>query len=192
MDKTIKEILDATKGINDDGSSKVGVSVSLEMLNALTRQIEHIDDAIFLESNVDIKRHDAFLQIDLMYKTSTSEDLLKMWEFIDTFYSNALDTTADDVNRTPMCLVSILPYALNGEYYIQAINPIFWSLQPKAPGSSYTIVRLKFEETDVQFLRGEISEEFFNKVTERTPQNQYEKYSYEENEEDDDFEDFDF
>ena len=186
MDKTIKEILDATKGINEDGSSKVGVSVSLEMLNALTKQIEHIDDVVFLENNVDIKRHDAFLQIDLIYKTSTSEDLKKLWEFIDTFYSNSLDATADDVNRTPMCLVSIMPYELNGEYYIQAINPIFWSLQPKAPGSPYTIVRLKFEETDVQFLRGEISEEFFKEEIDRTSQNQYEKYTYEEDTDDDD------
>lgn len=190
MDKTIKEILDSAIGLNEDGTAKVGVAISLEMMNAITRQIEHIDDIVFWENQIDIKRHDAFLQIDFIYNTEDKGELKTLWDIIDNVYSNALDETADDANRTPMCLVTIMPFSLGGEYYIQGVNPIFWSLQPKKPGSTYSIVRMKFEERDVQFLKGELDQEEILSET-RKNQNLYEMYSG-QYEEDSDDEEIDF
>ena len=66
--------------------------------------------------------------------------------------SNEVDEKSTEL---PFFAMTLAPMQLEGKFYVQAINPIFWALQAKAPGKEVNRIRIAFENRDFVFYETE-------------------------------------
>lgn len=82
-----------------------------------------------------------YITIDLVFKSGKSLDIKNIWDKLEEYgekgsFGNEL---------------SIMPVECDGRFYILAINPVFWVLQPETVGATdLNVIRILYENEDVQ------------------------------------------
>lgn len=154
----IDEIIKASCGKNEDNNPNCSFTLCTQKWSIMEedKEPETIGEHPAYKPVLDMQKHGKFIQIDLEYPTSSDIDLKIMWNMLEK-YGQELDEVNEDSESIPMSALTIVPLVYEGCYYMIAINPIFWTLQPSQPGKEATVIRLLYEEENLNFY--EASEE---------------------------------
>lgn len=155
--RIINEIIKAACGKNEDNNPNCTFTLCTQKWSIMEdKEPETIGEHPAYKPVLNIQKHGKFIQIDLEYPATSDTDLKIMWNMLEK-YGRELDEVDDDSESIPMSVLTMVPLVYEGCYYMIAINPIFWALQPSQPGKDATVIRLLYEEENLNFY--EASEE---------------------------------
>lgn len=154
---TVKEIKEATCGVDENNKSKCVTVAGAHIYSLVDSEADHrvLVEKTTLEPAVNLIVHGNFCTIDLEFARETSESLGDIFQCLERYLAACDD---NDEEQEAAAFLTLIPYELNGQYYINAINPVFWSLEPDAVGGQFRTLRIVFYADDVMF--NETDEDF--------------------------------
>lgn len=156
----IDEIIKAACGKNENNNPNCSLTLCTQKWSVMEdKEPETIGEHPAYRPVLDLQKHGKFIQIDLEFPALSDIDLKIMWNMFEK-YGRELDEVDDNSESIPVSALTIVPLVYEGGYYMIAINPIFWTLQPSQPGKEATVIRLLYEEENLNFY--EASEEDIN------------------------------
>lgn len=147
---TVREIKAATCGYDENNKSKC-VTVSGAHIYSLQDPEAAptvLLEKVTLEPAAELIVHGNFCTIDLKFEKETSSSLGDIFQCLEQYLKACEDNTE---RQEAASFITLIPYELEGEYYINAVNPIFWSLEPDMIGGQFRTLRVVFYADDVMF-----------------------------------------
>ena len=159
----VREVKEAVCGRDDAGKSKAAVVIGTHINNLLdaTAKPEIIMECASIEPVVEIRVHGNFATIDFQFGRPNSEDLSQFFRCLER-YLEEIDHNSTE--RQALSFITLLPFSLNGEYYISAKDPIFWTLVPDSIGDEPRTLRVVFYAGDVGFIEDHNEENILDAV----------------------------
>lgn len=158
------DILNEMKGKNEKGEAKSGVHVSEQLIDA-TDVVKTIKEYSFTAPYIDLIVNNNFIIIDLIFPKDRLAELRTAWSYLKSFGEKQNEYL--DGSATPLLEFTFVPLKYNGKYFCSVVNPVYWAMQPSAPGSQIDSIRLLFEHEAVNFFEGdEINEKDVEKEIE--------------------------
>ncbi len=150
------QIINAMKGKNEEGKPKSGISIKESTIDAADN-IKPVKEYMFTTPFVDLTVNGNFILFDLCFPTANDAELRTAWNYLKGFGEKQNEQL--DEMKTTLVEFTVVPLEYNGKYFCSLLNPIFWALQPSAPGRQSDSIRMLFEKEAVNFFEGpEISE----------------------------------
>ena len=146
------DILNAIQGKDENGDPKSGVSITKYSMNA-SGMMKQNGDRSFSTPTANVIMNGRFILVDLVFPKSGAGELRAAWNLLKNFGENQnkhLDNFESDIFE-----LTLIPLEYSGQYFCTFINPVFWSLQPSAPGLHADSIRMLFEKDSMSFLEGE-------------------------------------
>ena len=164
MNETIKEIINAVKGVNEEEKPKAAITLTNIFYNDDLDDAEEFGSASAYNPTIDIKYNSGFVRVDLIFKNSMDKDL-RLFNALLENYGKEVNDYDEMKPKIPLNSLTILPIEFNGSYYIVANNSIFWCLQPVIPGEDCRMISILYEEEDFQFFEdSELDIEAIDKI----------------------------
>lgn len=149
----ISSIIKSMKGFDENHLSNTSLAITFEKWSTEEDAQRQIAQASTKKANVSIERHGAYIQCQLEFSTHVDKDLNQIYHILEMFGQECEKMNENDT-EVPMIIFSFLPELSNGEYYVTAINPIFWNIQPSSPSSiNNNILRIQFLEEQFAFYK---------------------------------------
>ena len=145
-------ILNSMQGNDEQGNPKSVVAVSENIIDVADDFIK-VKDFSFTTPTTNIIVNGDFIILDLVFPKTGASELRNAWRYLKTFGENQNKTI--DGAETNVLEFTIVPLEYHGKYFCTMINPVFWALQPSAPGYPADSIRMLFEKGAVNFLEGE-------------------------------------
>lgn len=152
----VDKVLEEAMGYNNNGEPKSAINISLFLLDDVTDEMEDIGDVAVFNPAIKIEHHDQFVQLDLCFKSFSSDELRVIWSLLESYGKelDSFDEIASD--KVPVLNIVVVPISFSGKYIISLSNPIFWVLQPENPGEQYcNMIRMLLPEDDIEFLEAD-------------------------------------
>lgn len=90
---------------------------------------------------------------------SEKSDMLSL--FFRTLERYLEESENDNMETETAAFLTLLPLELGGQYYITAMRPLFWALEPESVGEDMRTLRMVFFSEDIAFLESDFEDEFF-------------------------------
>ena len=143
-------------GTDDNGEPMAGVSV----LCGTTKNGKDLEILASAETDVpvlDIKRYGDGVRVDMDYPSSLDPGLREMYNIFEMFAEKA-DELIENENEDAVLIVTIVPKAFDGRYYVAGLNPKFWCLQSTNTGGTANVIRAVFDAEAFLFYENENAE----------------------------------
>lgn len=150
---TVKDILNYTCGREPDGMPRANVGLTLSMVSGTPEDPDKqtLEERVSTSCEVQIYPSETLIGVDLKFESYLDVDLSDFWDIIEK-YNAFIQSYDPDSNECPFLEVTIVPDELDGELYINAINPCFRVLTSDNPKNNHnTIISLAFN-TDNNFF----------------------------------------
>lgn len=170
LDITIKEIKEAACGTDEAGNAKSIVIIGVQKfdVNDTSKEPETIMEISTIDAIVDIKTIGSFSYINLKFPGSGNSDLSLSYRALERYYDTA-DSTEDGYET--VAFISIIPMELEGQYTINALYPIFWSLEPDIVGDPARSLRIVHLPEDIQFIRTDLNDGEYERLMMQAQEN---------------------
>lgn len=157
-DITINEIIKAACGCAEDGSAKTIVIAALQKINNNNpdEKPENLMEVSSIDAIINLKTIGAFSYLDVKFPSATHSDLSLFYRCFEQFYEKVNDNNPENIL---LPFLSIIPLELDGEYIINATNPIFWAVEPDYIGEAPRTLRFVFLPDDVQFIYSDLNKD---------------------------------
>lgn len=193
MQITLKEIKDAACGEDINGKSKSISIVGAHRYNMAdtTQEPQIISECSTMEPIVNIIIGGDITWISLKFISEKSGNLSMFFRTLERYLEETDKNTEDS---EAVAFITFLPVELAGQYYITAMHPIMWALEPERVGEDSRTLRIAFFSENVSFLESDIDEDFFENAKEiaaETDNREYETEDYHRAERDEIFTDGD-
>ena len=171
IDITINEINEASFGVDSEGSAKSIVIAALQRVNVAgpEQDPESIMEVSSVEAIAELKTLGAFSYLSLKFPTAEHSDLAMFFRCLKKYYDEASDENIED---TLVAFISIIPLSLMGEYMINAMNPLFFALEPDFVGDAPKTLKLVYIPDDIQYLYADLNETDIERILEQAQVNQ--------------------
>jgi hypothetical protein len=99
----------------------------------------------------------------LKFQSDVAADLRGVWEGFN-YYTEALNImnekikNGDNTASAPILTLTFMPKKYNGDYFVAAASPIFWSLSGDEVGDKVKEVRILYKSNDVCYMKSELTE----------------------------------
>lgn len=165
MSITLKEIKDATCGEDINGKSKAISVIGAHKYNMSNTMEEPQIIAEFssTEPIVSIIIGNDITWVNLKFISEKSEALSVFFRTLERYLE---ETDKNTDTSEAVAFLTFLPLELSGQYYITALHPIMWALEPEAVGEDSRTLRIAFFSENVSFLESDLEEDFFEKAKE--------------------------
>lgn len=147
---TALEVKEAISGKDGNGKSKAVsiIGTHINDIANLTKDPEVIMEVTSMEPSVELRFHGNMATVDLEFSSEKSEQLKMFFRCLERFLE---ETDNNSERQEASCFINLIPYSLSGQYYVTAINPIFWSLTPDFAGGNFNKLRIVFYANNVIF-----------------------------------------
>lgn len=147
---TVREIKEATCGVDENNKSKCVTVAGAHIYNLHDVEVAPrvLTEKVAVEPYANITVHGNFCTIDLKFTRENSSSLGDIFQCLEQYLAACSDNTDE---QEAAAFITLIPYELEGQYYINAVNPVFWSLQPDAIGGQFRTLRVVFYSDDVMF-----------------------------------------
>ena len=138
------ELIQAISGADEQGYGKCTISIQPQRCDIEGNTLNTDDEYITEKPVVQLcKQPGGFVLLDLIFESTDDVDLHRIYGYLQEFFSaeNSVDDSVDDF---PLFLLTIVPEALNGEYFALGINPVFYALTPDDVKGEPKIIRMLF------------------------------------------------
>lgn len=139
----VNEIITSIKGFDSKGLANCSVSSTCELWNANTQAVKEVQSYAMRKPSVEIQRRGDYVQIDFEFISSLDSELKILWGALEE-YGRLMSEVTESSIELPNYSIAILPHSGDENYYLMAVNPIFWTVQPKVPGMQTNIIRTVF------------------------------------------------
>ena len=150
--KELFNIIDAMKGKNEKDEPKSSISVSDQVVDA-ANNLKPVKEYVFTTPHINFTVNGDYILVDIIFPLSGIAELRTAWNYLKGFGEKQNEQL--DGAKTNILEFTIIPLEYNGKYFCSMINPIFWALQPSAPGAQTDSIRMLFEKEAVNFFEGE-------------------------------------
>mgnify|MGYP003304065129 CR=1 FL=1 len=142
------DLIQAISGADTHGNGKCVVSIQPQRCDA-DGNIVNTDDEYITEKPVVhvFRQTGGFVLVDFVFDSVQDEDLRRMYALLEDFFA-ATNSSNDDDTDFPLLALTIVPNALNGEYFAVGFNPIFYALTPDDLTGQPNVVRLVFVSSE--------------------------------------------
>lgn len=145
-------ILKSIRGKDENGDPKSGLFISEYSMDS-SGAMKQNKERSFATPTINILRNGDFILLDLVFPKTGAGELRAAWNFLKNF-GEKQNEKLDDLEENILEFM-IVPLEYSGKYFCTLINPIFWCLQPSAPGLQADSIRMLFERDTISFLEGE-------------------------------------
>lgn len=166
---TTKEIREAIIGPDPSGQPKTLVSMSSNLFDDPTTEPALLMEVSSMSSIINIVTIGSYTYVELRFSSETDSDLALAYRCLEHNFEEAGKATEE---QTCMVTLTLLPLELEGRYFMAAIDPVFWALEPDRAGGQFNVLRIVFESTDVRYMESDIDEEEFRTQIEMTLNNE--------------------
>lgn len=147
----VQEILTAAMGKNSEGLPNSSIVLNAFSFDRKTREEEEISTVASYSPEVQIKKLNGFVMVDLIFVNDFAPDLRRLWAAFELYGEQELSKA----NSSYHAFLIIAPLSYEGKVYIMADNPVFWTLQPQKPGDSINTVRILFRDCDLGIYKND-------------------------------------
>lgn len=163
MSITLKEIKDAVCGRDINSKSKALSVVGVHKYNMANTAEEPKVIAEFSSVepivSVTIGKEITWISLEFIREKSSMLSL-----FFRAFERYLEETDNNSEESEAVAFLTLLPIEYSGQYYITAMHPIMWALEPKAVGEDSRILRIAYFTENISFIESDFDEDFFEKV----------------------------
>lgn len=172
MPISLQEIKNATCGENAEGKSKAISIIGAHNYNLADTSEDPTVIAEFssVEPIVSIVIGPEITWISLKFISGSSHDLSLFFRTLERYLD---ETDSNTKTKEAVAFVSFLPLELTGQYYITALHPILWALEPESAGEDLRTLRIAFFSENVSFLESDLDDNFFEKALAEATGNDY-------------------
>lgn len=177
------DLIQAISGRDEHGAGKCSIAIQPQHCNADGRVVDTDEEYVTDKPVVQMfKQAGDFILVDLIFDSINDIDLQRIYTLFQDYFAST--NSANDISGDfPIIALSVVPRALNGEYWTLGLNPIFYSLVPDDVTGKPNIIRLTFvAQSDPETVPN-----FFFM---RSKEEELEKIREENEEEGDEFDDF--
>lgn len=176
---TVKDIKDATCGVDETGKSKCVTIAGAHMYSLIDTEAEPkvLLEKTSLEPAAELIVHGNFCTIDLTFQQENSSALGDVFQCLEQYLAACDENTEE---QEAAAFITLIPYELEGQYYINAINPIFWSLEPDMVGGQFRTLRVVFYADDVMFNEADEDINILNAVMAQDTEDGYDNEGYDD------------
>lgn len=165
MSIDIRTIKESACGHDTEGRSK---SISIlgahnYKSNSEMQEPEVIAEFSSLEPVVSIAIGGEITWISLKFLSDKSSDLSLFFRTLER-YLEEVDKATEEKN--PVAFLSLIPIEFSGQYYINAVHPIMWAVEPESIGTEFRILRIAFFSENIAFLESSLEDDFFAEALE--------------------------
>lgn len=146
---TINEMIQEVNGKTQDNVPKGSFSLLIDMWGINGENIRPVRDITLCKPELQIQRHGKYIQVDIIFISPMDSDLEKLWNVME-YYGQLLNQVEENSTEIPVATLTIAPVEWEGYFHMVGINPVLWTLQPRKPGASASVLRIIY--TDVNFL----------------------------------------
>lgn len=181
---TLKEIKDATCGEDINGKSKAISVIGAHRYNMAntTEEPQVIAEFSSTEPIVNIIISGDITWINLKFISEKSELLSMFFRTLERYLEETDKNTEDN---EAVAFLTFLPLEFAGQYYITAMHPIMWALEPEAVGEDMRTLRVAFFSENVSFLESDLDEDFFDMAKENAAETDSDNLYYQDDTYDD-------
>ena len=154
MSYTVSEIIKNVCGKGDDNSPKSSVLFTLSSHNSAFDETKDIASVAAFEPRIEIAKVSHFVTVDLIFINNHSSVMQRLWSVLN-LYGEKMTSDEFDTSVTHFGNLTIVPFALSGKAYINASNPLHWTLMPQRPTGEIDTIRLFFDGETFAFYEGE-------------------------------------
>jgi hypothetical protein len=148
-----RAIVDECQGLDIEGHPKAAVAVALEMLRIDNTRRTLAQQAMY-KPVVTINRRMEFIEMVFTFPTAIDANLKVMFSHLEK-YGQKLNDTTELATEAPMLSITIVPIASLGCYYMVAMNPVMWALQPSAVNAPINQLKVLVRCEDVGFYQAD-------------------------------------
>jgi hypothetical protein len=151
------ELISKITGVDERRRTKSSITLTNLMFHTDTEMAEELNTITLNKPSIEIERHGNFVQLEICFVSSMDQDLRALWNNFEYYGRQYNDMTSDIANgdKVPICSLTIVPIALEGQYHATALNPVFWALTSKKIGQNSNIIRLLYNLDDINFYQDE-------------------------------------
>lgn len=146
------DIINESTGVGENKEPKSGLSVSEQFLDA-TDELKTLKEHVFTNSVLNVILNGDYIVFDLMFPPTARAEQRVLWNYLERFGENQNKCYGKE--DSPVLSFTVLPLKFSGKYFYTLINPIYWSLQPSAPGGDNDTIRLLFEDEALNIFESE-------------------------------------
>lgn len=139
-------------GTTEDGTPKASVAVMLQMLNPETDDGRMMAQQAMYQPIVTVHPRLEYIEIHLNFPTATDSNMKVMYANLEKF-GKMMDELAADSIEYPLMTFTFVPIVGLGCYYMTAVQPIFWALQPETPNGPITQIKMLFKSENIMFYQ---------------------------------------
>lgn len=163
MSITLKEIRDAACGVDKDGHSKSLSILGAHIYNLAdpTKEPKVIAEFSSKEPVISIHVSGEITWIDFKFHSDQSHDLSLYFRTLERFLE---ETDNNTESENAAAFATVMPIELKGRYYINAVNPVMWAMEPEAVGEVSRILRIAFFSDNVSFLESDLDDNFIEQA----------------------------
>ena len=161
------EILKSACGKDDNSQANSAITINLYQIKDELSKLNPLYSHTAFNPAISIKNTNEFVIIDLIFNSPADSDLQIFWTLLEK-YGNTQSVT-NEAEEIHLCNFVIVPKKYDGQYYIDARDPIIWTLQPIKPNQPLNIIRLLFandsfslyetDDIDVATIEAEVERE---------------------------------
>lgn len=160
MSATLQEIKDAICGEDISGKSKAISIVGAHKYNMqnTTEDPKVISEISSTEPIVSIIIGGDFTWVNLKFISDESNNLKLFFRTLERYLE---ETDRNTMDSEAVAFMSFIPLEYAGQYYVTAMNPIMWALEPEMAGEDARTLRIVFLSENVSFLESDVDDGFF-------------------------------
>lgn len=147
-----RTLVEECQGVNEDGQPKATVALTLEMVHRDTEVRRLIAQQAMYRPVVHIERRRKFIELSFTFPTAMDNHLRVMLANLDK-YSDKVDSENEASVENAQLSIIILPIVALGSFYMVALNPVLWALQPSEFNGPINQLKVLVECEDVGFMQ---------------------------------------
>lgn len=160
---TIQEIKNSACGADANGKSKAVAIIGTHICFPQDPSAEPdvVMEETSLEPLIELRVHGNFATIDLNFGNGKSEYLSMFYRCLERYLE---ETDNNSETQEATCFLTIIPFEYEGQYYITALNPVFWGLEATMIGELPSVLRIVFYADDIVFSETDMEQKAFNSL----------------------------
>ena len=177
MPITMEEIKEAACGYDSEGQSKSITVIAAHnyLMNDENAPPEVIAEFSSLEPEVSMAISNEITWISLKFASEKSSDLSLYFRTLERFLE---EVEKGHMNKNSLAFLSVIPIEFAGQYYINAMHPIMWAVEPESIGADFRILRIAFFSENIAFLESNLEDGFFDEALRAAKEANEDYFSY--------------
>lgn len=147
-----RTLVDECQGVDENGFPKATIALTLEKIDKTTEEHHIVAQQAVWKPIVHIFRRRQFVEISFTFPNATDRDMHVMMTHLDKYGDMVTNDDENNPTFTQLTFV-ILPVTALGTFYMFALNPIFWAMQPSEFNGPINQIKMIVDCEDIGFVQ---------------------------------------